>query len=171
MEYTIKSLDSSAQITCIPPTGSIMAYLGYSDPSGWVIMDGVVRDNNSDGKYNNLISMQIGSGIVNGNYTPPNYKAAFLRGAGAVNGYNGGAVRQQNMHQLLNHTHGLYYKKSGWAQYTDQQFALIYFGSATLEQTGGDTDGKKVQTGFTKTDGSGNETYPYNYTVNWILKL
>jgi len=55
------------------PTGSIIAFAGTIDPLDWVICDGLVRTNNSDGKYNGVASMGIGfggSGISN--YTPPN---------------------------------------------------------------------------------------------------
>ena len=65
-----------------------MAFLGTIDPSGWVICDGLDANNgysrsNADGRYNNLIVAGIGTGTANsGNYTPPNYKGAFLRGIG-----------------------------------------------------------------------------------------
>ncbi len=67
-----------------PPRGSIAQYMGTSDPDGWVICDGVARTNNSDGKYNNLITMGIGSGTANVNYTPPNLKSKFLLGSGTT---------------------------------------------------------------------------------------
>jgi hypothetical protein len=64
----------------VSPIGSIYGYIGTSDPAGWVIADGQVR-NNTSGIYNNISNMGIGS-ISGTNYTPPNYKGAFLRGVG-----------------------------------------------------------------------------------------
>ena len=77
-----------------PPPGSIMAYLLGTDPDGWVIADGgyhpvsgaTITRSNANGKYNRLITAGIGTGTLNsGNYTPPNYKGAFLRGIGTSN--------------------------------------------------------------------------------------
>ena len=65
------------------PYGTVYAYFGNTDPTGWVICDGQVRTNNSDGKYNNLFSMTIGSGgSGTSNYTPPDLRGSFLRGDG-----------------------------------------------------------------------------------------
>jgi len=165
MSYTVKSKNNNTQITCNQPTGSIMAYLGDSDPSGWVIMDGGLRVN-TDGKYNDLINMSIGRGTRNFNYTPPNYKAAFLRGAGKINfggnvysGANNVDVSQNanlesHKHQVLSYSAGLVYTPS-----VDYKYALINFN----DNTG--------NVGNIRSKGSGNESYPYNYSVNWILKL
>jgi microcystin-dependent protein len=66
----------------IVPSGSIVPYLGVRDTDGWVLCDGIVRNNNADGKYNVLFSLQIGTGGNNSaNYTPPNLQNVFLRGA------------------------------------------------------------------------------------------
>jgi hypothetical protein len=48
------------QVSAVPPPGSIMAYLGNSDPDGWVIADGQLRSTNID-KYTNLLNMNIGT--------------------------------------------------------------------------------------------------------------
>jgi hypothetical protein len=66
-------------ISTTPPTGSITAYLGNTDPDGWVICDGITR-NVSDSRYANLVTMAIGTGSSNA-YTPPDYRGAFLRGS------------------------------------------------------------------------------------------
>jgi hypothetical protein len=66
-------------ISITPPTGSITAYLGNTDPDGWVICDGITR-NVSDNRYANLFNMGIGTGSSNV-YTPPDYRGAFLRGS------------------------------------------------------------------------------------------
>ena len=44
------------------PTGTVCSYLGTTDPAGWVICDGIARTNNTDGKYNSLNSLGIGTG-------------------------------------------------------------------------------------------------------------
>ena len=71
------------QHSAVPPVGSIMAYAGTVDPDGWVICDGVARTE-TDGRYNGLITLGIGSGTANVTYTPPNLKNQFLKGAASA---------------------------------------------------------------------------------------
>ena len=71
------------QHSALPPVGSIMAFAGTGDPDGWVICDGVVRTE-TDGRYNRLITLNIGSGVANATYTPPNLKNQFLKGAAST---------------------------------------------------------------------------------------
>ena len=66
-------------IIAFSPHGTIIGYLGSTDPDGWVICDGITR-NVSDNRYANLVTMGIGTGNVN-SYTPPDYRGAFLRGS------------------------------------------------------------------------------------------
>ena len=66
-------------ISITPPTGSITAYLGNTDPDGWAICDGITR-NVSDSRYASLVTMGIGTGTANA-YIPPDYRGAFLRGS------------------------------------------------------------------------------------------
>jgi hypothetical protein len=83
--------------------GMIAAYIGTTDdasntttadPPGWVIANGQPRTNGgTDGRYNNLIALGIGSGTA-ANYTPSNLKASMLRGIGSQN-YNKGAAGSQ----------------------------------------------------------------------------
>ena len=107
------------------PPGSVISYLGTNDITGWIICDGVTRSNNSDGKYNILNSMGIGSGGSNtSNYTPPNLKNRFLcsLGLSSLVGLTGGndtvTLTTSNMPshshsgttdgQSANHTHDTY---------------------------------------------------------------
>jgi len=66
-------------IIAFSPHGTIIGYLGSTDPDGWVICDGITR-NVSDSRYANLVTMGIGTGNAN-SYTPPDYRGAFLRGS------------------------------------------------------------------------------------------
>ena len=91
-----------------PPHGSITAYLGTSDPDGWVICDGVQRTDGSDGRYNRLISAGMGSGTTNSTYTPPNLKGTFLYGSSttsSVNGTGGASTVTLSTANLPAHNH------------------------------------------------------------------
>lgn len=49
MSYNFNSIPT------VPPTGSVAPFTGTTDPSGWIICDGISRSNAS-GQYNNLIN-------------------------------------------------------------------------------------------------------------------
>lgn len=105
------------------PTGMISSYIGTTtsaadtttnDPPGWVIANGQLRTNGSDGRYNNLINLSIGSGTLNGNYTPVDLRASMMRGIGNQT-YNNGVfsvnyvgptnVNTYNSQQMKIHNH------------------------------------------------------------------
>ena len=57
--------------------GSIMSYIGNSDPEGWIICDGELRTA-TDNRYNALAAILGGTG---NSITPPNLKSKFLYGS------------------------------------------------------------------------------------------
>jgi hypothetical protein len=166
------------------PPGTIAAYLGTSDPPGWVIMDGVARNDNADGKYTRVALLSIGSGgSGTTSYTPPNYKGAFLRGNGA-NGTNVSAALggfQADDYQSHNHS----ITDPGHNHTTDPSY-LIWntddYATANGGNGGGNgrneinsnTTGVTIDTVVRNSAGTvigSTETRPYNFSVNWILKL
>ena len=99
-------------IIAFSPYGTIIGYLGSTDPDGWVICDGITR-NVSDSRYANLVTMAIGTGTANA-YTPPDYRGAFLRGsnkgtANATANTTYGALapdlKSQQTHMTETHSH------------------------------------------------------------------
>jgi hypothetical protein len=175
-----------------------MAYMGTDDPDGWVICNGAQRTNGSDGKYNNLIAASIGSWTANtANYTPPDYRGAFLRGTG-TNGtdttYSGGSVGTKQLHATQKHTHSVTdngHKHTlivGWDGAINDR-VTTFFQTRTYNR------GQYTSPGYPNPESSismenaysnitvnastnsdnfisnDNETRPYNYGVNWIIKL
>jgi microcystin-dependent protein len=174
------------------PSGSVMAFLGENDPDGWVICNGVTRTNNSDGRYNTLNTLGIGTG-GNGvtNYTPPDFRGSFLRGTGtsAVNSLyvgpsltkNGGTpTTYQNM-GVLQHGHTVTdpshrhntaaTDNGGILDTTTSQGANTYVQDGY--PTGYSTTGITIETSSVNTPSpySNTETRPFNCGVNWILKI
>ena len=103
------------------PAGMITSYIGTTsfesntianDPPGWVIANGVSRTN--DGRYNNLITLGIGSGTLytgtNTTYTPVNLKASMLRGISTQTyetiTYGGPTLNSFDSQKTKAHTHG-----------------------------------------------------------------
>jgi len=106
----------------LTPTGSIIAYLGTSDPASWVICDGLARVNNS--KFDKLIGLNIGT-VTNGYYYPPDLRGKFLYGkTDAVELKTTGGASSVTLvtANLPSHSHGMdhwhgipsYYS---WSQY------------------------------------------------------
>jgi len=162
-----------------------MAFLGTIDPNGWVICDGQSSNNsvarsNADGKYNNLIAAGIGSGTVNsGNYTPPNYCAAFLRGTGTsptLNRNVGPSINTSQRDEIEDHFHNANFMYTTMTN-TGASNPVIIPGSGgtntgslfALTDTG--NNGQTQNTQLAAGGFSVKETRPYNYGVNWILKL
>ena len=58
------------------PPGTIMPYIGKTDPDGWVICDGLLRTS-TDSRYSSLSSMLGGINTSN-SLTPPDLRSKFL---------------------------------------------------------------------------------------------
>ena len=141
-------------IAAMPPTGSIIAYYGTSDPNGWVICDGVERPNTNN-MYQGLKDLNIGSfNTTNTTYTPLNLQGYFLRGIGQVDSNHIGPTTVGSSQQDA-------------ISFNCSKSALTYSGGVdpwylTINNTGG---------GTTYSTGTGLETRPINMGVNWIMKL
>jgi hypothetical protein len=157
-----------------PPTGSIIAYLGTTDPSGWVIADGTARSN-TGGLYNALLTASIGT-QTGSTYTPPNYNGAFLRGIGTSPSttYAGPTTVGTSQTDMFGaHNHGITEPTDGHAHTlplgeTRQLAQGNYWSSYG---TGFNVVSEYSKTGITINNSGGTETRPFNYGVNWIIKL
>ena len=184
---------SSFSQTNIPAVGLITAYLGTSDPDGWVICDGVQRTDGGDGKYNNLITMGIGSGTANINYTPPNLKGSFLRGTGTdpTGNYTGPSVNTTQESSMQSHKHigtlgiTVYdpghihrfytynddYNNGGGNVTTAPSFSMADSASLYTWYTNSVTAGVSATASVSNNStNAANENRPYNYGTNYIIK-
>lgn len=193
MSYNIKR--GSSYVSAMYPPGTVMGYMNTTsseDPSGWVICDGAER-NNSSGMYNNLIYLGIGTGTISsGNYTPPDLKAAFLRGAGAASDatYTGPSVRNFQEQQIINHGHNVgshthnslenaneYYSFDSYnarrnTVNTDRTSGELNLANGYLLMNTATTSSTSITSESTVQGVNGGaETYPHNFGTYWILKL
>jgi hypothetical protein len=73
------NVTSGTQKSIETPPGTIVPYLGTTDPDGWVICDGSQRI--YDSKYDELVSLSYGTKSDSGTYYYPiNLQNTFLRG-------------------------------------------------------------------------------------------
>ena len=196
--YTAKitTNNSSASVSISPPPLSIMAFLGTNDPDGWVICDGLTNNarNNADGRYNNLLVNNIGK-ISNNIYIPPDYRGAFMRGAGSSTtkpNYAGNTVGNYQDHATQRHNHSItdpghaHSAALGWAGSTsnrqDTFFWTRYDHRGSLNSVPGQSteqtecisiisNSTNISIDYTTVSVDHNETRPYNLSVNWIIKL
>jgi hypothetical protein len=123
----------------------------------------------------------IGS-IVASNYYPPNYQGAFLRGAGGSSPYVGPNLKasqtdafgsHSHTGNMPNHTHVINSHPTSWVfdgQNVSKQnnnIAMDGTWGASLETSYVNNGGLALTIAAT---GSA-ETRPYNFGVNWIIKL
>ena len=192
---------SSSGISSNTPVGSIMAYVGAidygsfgQDPDGWMVCDG--RQLPPNGIYYKLFqllgykygygdSSADSSGNIIQKYLLPDYRGAFLRGSGdntqnqiyitnpPVN-YYGPALNQYQDACIEGHSHAyedIYYTTSGQDD-MDYRYPSAGEGQFTGARTGvrnsTTSPNQQRQSGETFTT---NETRPYCYGINWIIKL
>ena len=153
---------SISEIVANPPTGSIVAYFGTSDPAGWVICDGTQRTNNSDGRYNTLYTLSIGSGgSGTANYTPPDLRGTFLRGIGTNGSYTyaigpTSINTNQNM-AILNHGHSMSSHSHTIISGGTSTYAFQITGNGTLNDNDDSTNEVNVLNSyFNLTNNTGN---------------
>ena len=189
---------SNTQYAISPPPGSIMAYFGgtntagSNDPDGWVICDGTARTN-SDSRFNYLANT-LGIGSISGtNYIPIDLRGAFLRGAqrGSTSTYGACAatVGSSQDHATQTHSHLITDPGHGHLlnDYIDDGNNLgagtaTYYGwpiphdhDSVNPWNGGINNVASNKTGIiinnSTTYTNDTETRPYNYAVNWIMKI
>ena len=178
--------------------GQIIAYLGTTDPDGWVICDGTQRP--WDDKYQSLVNMSIGAKNGEGTkYIPPDLSNCILRGKDSVNsiktisGSNSNV--SVNINHFPNHDHGT--KDSNGVQQTRSHthtYNDYYFDNeGSLDQdpksgsgngdphkndkTGRTTGASSAESGHSVTIGETGTNdnvsisiQNYGYRVYWILK-
>jgi microcystin-dependent protein len=166
------------------PTGTIMAYIGATAPTGWLLCDGsAIADNAATARLRELL----------GATTTPNLNARYLRGTGIQEGRGGITLKGTQYDELRQHVHGVNLtttnagNHSHTTAFSNDDYNLS--GGSQTNGTGRDAntangvtlptnttgDHTHQVTGNTVSAGSSDATYgdtrPYSYGVNWIIKI
>jgi microcystin-dependent protein len=168
----------------ILPAGLVIAWTGSSSPTGWLICDGSIYQISIYPKLGALLGKTFG-GDGSSTFAVPNYKGAFLRGTGTspIDGtYIGPAVNNYQAQQLLNHTHTGTTSTAGRHSHSQK-----VDGDAAGSSRGGDRTMLRKErdvVGYINEAGEHNHTFttdnpntggselrPYNYGVNWVIKI
>lgn len=177
------------------PTGTIMAYVGATAPTGWLLCDGsAIADNAATARLRELL----------GATTTPNLNARYLRGTGAVTGKEAISLKGTQDDSFRPHNHGVgslvtasngdhthsagdgyeklsktddrYWVNSG-SVHTGNALSTTspanrtnIYESRTMATTGAHTH---TISGSTADSGNAtvNETRVYSYGVTWIIKI
>jgi microcystin-dependent protein len=169
------------------PTGTIMAYIGATAPTGWLLCDGsAIADNAATARLRELL----------GATTTPNLNARYLRGTGDVSGKIAIALKGTQDDALKEHNHGvgsLATSEAGSHNHTkdtDWNRVMRANGQYTMSSTDGaaantepNLNDAKVMadagahthtiSGTTANAGNAsvNETRVFSYGVTWIIKI
>jgi len=164
------------------PTGTIMAYIGATAPEGWLLCNGAsFADNIANAKLRELL----------GSFNTPNLTARYLRGTGTSEGRGGLGLKDYQYDEFRPHNHGISLNTTT----TGNHSHVTYFsnddynlsGGSYTNGTGKDSNTQNNQTLPTNTTGdhqhqvigntadagnaTANETRPYSYGVNYIIKI
>lgn len=183
------------------PSGAIFGSARHTtDPPGYVIADGIARtDGGTNLKYSALLALSIGTG-TNANYTPPNLQGSFLRSSGSQTigqVYSGSTFKTFQHNQIQQHTHtgsssAHTHGTNSTASTNSYDNTAGVIGLAVVngydtEATTNSNDNNQVNifkvfdvvfdnaaSQSITVDNSGNnanETAPFCYGVNWLIKL
>ena len=169
------------------PTGTIMAYIGNTAPTGWLLCDGASFPDNV---YYAQLKALLGS------TTAPDLRGLFLRGVGAATGYTGKAgpsLKTVQTDGLSAHNHGVGSLQTAAAGSHDHAISRRQNNNSSAydandsnktENSAATTD--RAVIGNFNTSSAGNhthtltgttaengitETRPINYGVNYIIKI
>lgn len=168
----------------ILPAGMIMAWVSSTAPTGWLICNGALVSRTTYAALYAVITTTFGAGDGSTTFKLPDYQGAFLRGAGTsgINSvYVGPSLNASQNHATQKHTHTATSTDSG---HTHQIVQSNVSGSGPLLSTqlqssqrgfsgnGTGTGNANITTTIndSTTNVNDNETRPFNYGINWVIK-
>lgn len=181
-------------VSIAPPIGSITAYTLATSPPGWLICDGSAISRTEYASLFAVIGVTFGAGNNSTTFNIPNYQGAFLRGTGTTGDYSGPSLNASQAHATQTHAHTASsvvtdpghshsqttanddFNGSGGGGYplnSNPSFAPYdSAGARTWTNINSSSTGVTVSTivGNSTTSVNANETRPYNFGVNWIIK-
>jgi microcystin-dependent protein len=174
------------------PPGCIMAYAASTSPTGWLICNGAAVSRYDYWSLFAVIGTQFGEGDGLLTFNLPDYQGAFLRGTGSNGVYSGPDLNESQAHATQTHNHlatstvtdpGHSHTTSDayWSSATEGNQGLLGAGSTEDYDNGivsrtvtssTYTTGITVATSVANstTSVNTNETRPYNFGINWIIK-
>jgi Phage Tail Collar Domain len=181
----------------ILPSGLVMACTGTTDPIGWLICDGRSLSRTTYANLFSVIGVQFGS-VDAATFKIPNYKGAFLRGTGTGSNTNNVApsLNTSQGDAIQNHTHNINDPGHSHGARSDvgcaqggninaigpsgcgrRDFVGFPDGWIATEKSRSqlgvsvDSAGTGVRVDWMRDGNASGETRPFNYGVNWIIKI
>jgi len=159
----------------ILPAGMIMAWVSATAPTGWLICNGDPISRTTYSDLYTVIGTTFGPGNGSTTFNLPDYRGAFLRGAGTnqVAGYTdySGNLNTAQKHATQEHKHPFTSNAKYLFPESGVEANKVASGSGGNEgvtfTVSGTTDNPNTDTTILTT---AKETRPFNYGVNWVIK-
>jgi microcystin-dependent protein len=166
------------------PAGMVIQYTGTTAPTGWLLCNGATYNATLNPIYQslyNVIGNQFG-GTNNTNFKVPDYRGAFLRGSGSQAGgttYVSSSLNTSQTHATQTHQHSANHGHtySHMFEITGLSQAGVGFDvihsfptGRPFTSTGLAVDNATFNTGDNNGTINANETRPFNYSVNYLIK-
>ncbi len=188
------------------PPGCVMAYVANRSPTGWLICNGAAVSRREYWSLFEVIGTQFGDGDGLNTFNIPDYRGAFLRGAGngsGSHGYSGPDLNEYQAHATQTHNHlatstvndpshshtqissndDFNNSSGGYPPGANPSFAEFDSGLRSWSNINSVTTGITVATTVANSTTGTNavtnktvltdidETRPYNFGINWIIKI
>ncbi len=183
------------------PPGCVMAYVANRSPTGWLICNGAAVSRYVYWSLFEVIGTQFGEGDGSTTFNIPDYRGAFLRGTGYGSNetYEGPDLNESQNHATQRHSHlatstvsdpGHVHTQTtvnndfnpssdgAYPDYTKPSAPRYDNGSdITWSNINSSLTGVTVETTVQPSITNGttyvnaDETRPYNFGINWIIKI
>jgi microcystin-dependent protein len=188
-DLNVKGKFTSTSNNILAP-GLVIAYVSPKIPNGWLLCDGKEYPIISYQNLYNVIERTFGETGNKNTFRVPNYNGAFLRGTGTLGPYSGPPLNKSQNHatQVHNHTisdNQIKYQtgirlppftlptpligKNNSIKGDHVEYNLDP--STNVNSQNDDTIKSNIQINNTTVNVDPNETRPYNFGVNWIIKI
>ena len=168
-ELTYEELDHNLR-QCHNPTGTILSYIGETEPDEYYFCHGQLKSRVEDAKLFAILGVRFGEGDGGTTFQLPDFRGEFLRGADAGKGVDSGRELGSNQNdQFQNHAHSVSWNNNTYFRAQPAPHGTSR-GVGTVSGGWDRFQGLNISIGNPNSGNRGSETRPRNVAVHFIIK-